>query len=100
MRTIFKGMRARREELGLSIYALAEKIGVSPSLIQQIESDVQRGSLSTRIRIANALDLPMRYMVSGTEAGEFMGILRANTDVDPAKVADILGAARNAKAAK
>lgn len=98
MRTIFKGLRARRVELDLSIDDLAEKTGLSPSMVRQVEEDRQRGSLSTRIRIANALDLPLRYMVSGTEAAEFSGIIHANRDMDPEKVAAILATAGKAKA--
>ena len=100
MRTIFKGMRARRIDLAMTIEDLAEKAGLSTSMVQQIESDKQRGSILTRIKIANALDLPLRYMVSGTEAAEFSGIIHANRDMDPEKVADILATAGRARAAK
>src|SRR5688572_17776569 len=48
--------RARR---GVKVSALAREIGVSPSLISQIERGQSRPSVSTLFALAEALDVPV-----------------------------------------
>ena len=49
-------LRARRQERGLSLRDLADRLGVSPSLISQIERGRANPSVSTLYAIANELD--------------------------------------------
>jgi len=49
-------LRERRRARGLSLRALAERLGVSPSLISQIERGRARPSVSTLFAIATELD--------------------------------------------
>lgn len=48
-------LRAQRERSGLSLRELARRVGVSPSLISQIETDKVRPSVSTLYQIVSEL---------------------------------------------
>jgi transcriptional regulator with XRE-family HTH domain len=48
-----------RGERGIKVSALAREIGVSPSLISQIERGQSRPSVSTLFDLAQALDVPV-----------------------------------------
>ena len=52
-------LRAARTARGLSLRALAERLGVSPSLISQVETGRARPSVSTLYAIANELDVSL-----------------------------------------
>jgi transcriptional regulator with XRE-family HTH domain len=52
-------LRAERARRDISIRALARDIGVSPSLISQIETGKSQPSVSTLYAITSALDLPL-----------------------------------------
>jgi len=52
-------LRARRHELGLSLRTLAERLGVSPSLISQIERGRANPSVSTLYSIVAELDISL-----------------------------------------
>lgn len=52
-------VRKRREERGLSIRALARRIGVSPSLVSQIETGKANPSVGTLLAIATELGLSL-----------------------------------------
>jgi transcriptional regulator with XRE-family HTH domain len=60
-RAMFVGadLRARRQERGLSVRALAREAGVSPSLISQIENGRTNSSLQTLSSIVAALGLSL-----------------------------------------
>lgn len=53
------GLRLRRRELGLSLRDLAERLGVSPSLISQIERGRANPSVSTLYAIVAELDISL-----------------------------------------
>lgn len=53
------GLRLRRRELGLSLRDLAERLGVSPSLISQIERGRANPSVSTLYAIVAELDVSL-----------------------------------------
>ncbi len=53
------GLRLRRRELGLSLRDLAERLGVSPSLISQIERGRANPSVSTLYAIVGELDISL-----------------------------------------
>lgn len=52
-------LRDRRRELGLSLRDLADRLGVSPSLISQIERERANPSVSTLYSIVNELDVSL-----------------------------------------
>jgi transcriptional regulator with XRE-family HTH domain/quercetin dioxygenase-like cupin family protein len=52
-------LRVRRRELGLSLRELAERLGVSPSLISQIERGRANPSVSTLYSIVGELDVSL-----------------------------------------
>jgi len=60
-------IRAERERRDVSIRALARDIGVSPSLISQIETGKSQPSVSTLYAITSALELPLEDLF---EAGD------------------------------
>ncbi len=53
------GLRGRRRELGLSLRDLADRLGVSPSLISQIERGRANPSVSTLYSIVAELDISL-----------------------------------------
>ena len=56
---IGRRVAARRAERGLRVAELAREIGVTPSLISQIERGQSRPSVSTLFALAQALDVPV-----------------------------------------
>jgi transcriptional regulator with XRE-family HTH domain len=52
-------LAAHRAQRGIKVSALARQIGVSPSLISQIERGQSRPSVSTLFALAEALDVPV-----------------------------------------
>jgi len=52
-------LRAQRERLGISLREVARRIGVSPSLVSQIERDMVNPSVSTLYALVNVLGLTM-----------------------------------------
>lgn len=52
-------LRARREEHGTSVRALARDVGVSPSLVSQIENGKANPSVGTLYAIVSALDISL-----------------------------------------
>jgi transcriptional regulator with XRE-family HTH domain len=52
-------LRSRRQERGLSLRDLAERLGLSPSLISQIERGRANPSVSTLYAIVNELDVSL-----------------------------------------
>ena len=53
----------RREREGLSQRALAEKAGISPSYLAEIEAGKKPGSMAAIKALAVALRVPMEYLV-------------------------------------
>ena len=56
---IGRRLAAYRAERGLRVAELAREIGVTPSLISQIERGQSRPSVSTLFALAQALDVPV-----------------------------------------
>ena len=50
-------IRARRQELGLTLQALAEKSGLSPAFISQVERNQASASMVSLMNLARALDV-------------------------------------------
>jgi transcriptional regulator with XRE-family HTH domain len=58
-KTVAARLRGRREELGMSARALARSVGVSPSLISQIENAKANPSVGTLYAIVTALGMSL-----------------------------------------
>ena len=56
-------LRKTRKEKGMSIAALAEKAGVSPGMISQIERNTTVPSILLFAKIAKALDESISYFL-------------------------------------
>jgi transcriptional regulator with XRE-family HTH domain len=61
-------LAAHRARRGVKVSALARQIGVSPSLISQIERGQSRPSVSTLFALAEALDVPVDAFFRDGEA--------------------------------
>ncbi|MDR1863539.1 MAG: helix-turn-helix domain-containing protein, partial [Treponema sp.] len=58
-------IRAVRERRALTLREVAEKAGVSESLVSQIERDKVSPAIDTLMALADALDLDLDYLFSG-----------------------------------
>src|SRR5215831_4002973 len=56
---IGRRLAAHRAQRGMRVAELAREVGVTPSLISQIERGMSRPSVSTLFAIAQALDVPV-----------------------------------------
>jgi transcriptional regulator with XRE-family HTH domain len=73
-------LRGIRIGLGLSLEKVAAMAGISYAFIQGIESGRFRGSLVTKLKICNALDLGLKQIWPGTceELFELEGLQEAD----------------------
>ena len=62
-------LRARRQELGLSLRQLAERLGVSASLISQIETGRANPSVSTLYQLVAELDVSLDELLFNERRG-------------------------------
>lgn len=56
-------IRTRRQELGLSLRELADKVGLSTSFLSQVERDLNNPSVDTLQKISEALDVPVFHFL-------------------------------------
>jgi transcriptional regulator with XRE-family HTH domain len=56
-------LRARRQELGLSLRELAERVGLTASFLSQIERDLASPSIESLSKISDALDVPVFHFL-------------------------------------
>jgi transcriptional regulator with XRE-family HTH domain len=63
-------LRAERERLGISLRELARRVGVSPSLVSQIELDRVNPSVSTLYAIVTELGMTMSDVFGDSGRGE------------------------------
>lgn len=63
-------LKDERKKKKLSQIELAHAVGLSQSMIQQMESGEKHGSVSTNIKIANYLGVSMEAILSGFENTE------------------------------
>ncbi len=64
-RVIGNAIRRRREELGLKLAQLGERLGISESMLSRVENG-QRGLDSTMLRaVAQVLEMPMVALFEG-----------------------------------
>jgi transcriptional regulator with XRE-family HTH domain/quercetin dioxygenase-like cupin family protein len=72
-------IRTERTRRGLTVRGLARDIGVSPSLISQIETDKSQPSVSTLYAITNALDIAIESLFDESDVA---GLSVAASDRD------------------
>jgi transcriptional regulator with XRE-family HTH domain len=63
-------LRAERERLGISLRELARRVGVSPSLVSQIELDRVNPSVSTLYALVSELGMTMSEVFGDSRPGE------------------------------
>lgn len=63
-------LRAERERLGIGLRELARRVGVSPSLVSQIELDRVNPSVSTLYALVTELGMTMSDVFGDTRPGE------------------------------
>jgi transcriptional regulator with XRE-family HTH domain len=56
-------IRSKRMEAGMSLKGLAEKTGVTPGFLSQIERNIADPSITSLRKIATALDVPVFYFL-------------------------------------
>ncbi|MFC8845960.1 MULTISPECIES: helix-turn-helix domain-containing protein [unclassified Micromonospora] len=61
-------IRAARQARGMSLRALAEKVGVSASMLSLLENGRSRSSIPTLYAVVEALDLSMDELFSGAQS--------------------------------
>jgi transcriptional regulator with XRE-family HTH domain len=77
-------LRAHRRAKGLSLRVLADRLGVSPSLISQIERGRARPSVSTLFAIASELDASLDELLFNDERPS--AVTSAETETRPSPV--------------
>ena len=70
-------LRKVRKERGMSIAALAEKAGVSPGMISQIERNTTVPSILLFAKIAKALDENISYFLDEEQPRERVSLIRS-----------------------
>ncbi|MBX3598207.1 MAG: helix-turn-helix transcriptional regulator [Rhizobiaceae bacterium] len=61
-------VRALRKAKGLKAAELARLVGLTPSMLSQMETTGRSGSVTTLYRLSLALNVPMEALLSGSEA--------------------------------
>jgi transcriptional regulator with XRE-family HTH domain/quercetin dioxygenase-like cupin family protein len=85
---IGRRVAAHRERRGLRVAEFAREIGVSPSLISQIERGQARPSVSTLFAMAQALDVPVDAFFREREPDGAAGRAHRSRAPGPASAAD------------
>lgn len=62
-RLIAQKLRAERERKGLSMERLAEKSGLSTSMISLVERDLRNPTIETLLRISESLELDLSVII-------------------------------------
>jgi len=81
-------LRAQREQMGLSLREVARRIGVSASLISQIERDKVNPSVSTLYALVQELRLTMGDLFAGDGASPLDTAVPPTTPATPLVTAD------------
>jgi len=80
-----QGLRQRREQLGLTLRALAARSGISSSMISDVERGAKSPTISTLAALAQALGVPVSALVDGLPT-ERIHVVRAgerSATIDP-----------------
>ena len=78
-----EGLRKHRQEAGMSLRALAREVGVSPSLISQIEHGKATPSVATLYAIVSELEISLDELFFDNPRGA-----AANSDPEPPRAMD------------
>ncbi len=78
-----EGLRKHRQEAGMSLRALAREVGVSPSLISQIEHGKATPSVATLYAIVSELEISLDELFFDNPRGA-----AANSDPEPPQAMD------------
>lgn len=70
-------LRKRREDMGLTVRALASRSGVSSSMISDVERALKSPTISTLAALARALDVPLSTLVE-SQAPARMRVVKAS----------------------
>jgi transcriptional regulator with XRE-family HTH domain len=62
-------LKQERERAGMSMNALAEKSGLSQSMVSLVERDLRNPTLDTLLRIARALDVDLAKLLAKASRG-------------------------------
>jgi transcriptional regulator with XRE-family HTH domain len=85
---VAQAVKGRREQLGLTLRALASRSGVSPSMISDVERGAKSPTIATLAALAEALAVPISALVDGAApAARRMRVVRAaerSGSIDPA----------------
>jgi transcriptional regulator with XRE-family HTH domain len=95
--TVGERLREARRERGLSVRALARDVGVSASLISQIETGKSQPSVSTLYAITSALGISVEYVFkarAAAVAAEPEPAPEPDGPTGPASLLEVLGSAR------
>ena len=94
--TVGERLREARQERGVGLRALARDVGVSASLISQIETGKSQPSVSTLYAITSALGISVEYVFEarGAEPAPDPADRAAADPSPPASLLDVLGSAR------
>ena len=76
-------LRKRRLKLGLTLEEVAKKAGITPGAVRSYEVGAIKGKLSTRIKLATALGIPPRALLSKEESMMAFGNARILKKLDP-----------------
>ncbi|MBV8651890.1 MAG: helix-turn-helix transcriptional regulator [Alphaproteobacteria bacterium] len=82
-----QAIRERREQLGLTLRALAARSGVSSSMISDVERGAKSPTISTLSALADALAVPISTLVESASPAVRLRVVRAaerSASVDPA----------------
>jgi len=74
-------LRAQRERAGLGLRELARRVGVSASLISQIETDKVTPSVGTLYAMVTVLGISMDELFSGPQGGGGAVVTRGNREL-------------------
>ena len=66
-------LRTRREQMGISVRGLADRIGVSPSLVSQIETGKVNPSVGTLVAITTELELSLDVLFADSSVSAQAG---------------------------
>lgn len=92
-RTLGSVLRAKREELGLSLRAVGEAADLAPSSVMRLENDEIGATDDTVRRLAKALQTNYRDLatLAGGKLPNFAPYLRAKYDLSPEAIAELEG---------
>lgn len=62
-------LKQKREELGMSMYEVAKKSGLSPSMVSRVEKEIRRPTLDTLLRISTAMGIELAPIIKKSESG-------------------------------